>query len=82
MREAQGNAKRDKLTWQVSFQEVNVNGDNVIQWAVHPATATANISWNSLEPNIYLDNETTLQGRKQSPRLSSVGCGVCGFICR
>lgn len=61
MREAQSNAKRDKVTWQVSFQEINVNGENVIQWAVHPASTTANISWNSLEPNIYLDNETTLQ---------------------
>jgi prepilin-type N-terminal cleavage/methylation domain-containing protein len=33
MREAQNNATHAKLTWQVSFREV----DEVVQWAVHPA---------------------------------------------
>jgi len=59
---AQSNAKRDKLTWQTSFQQVNVAGRNVIQWAVHPASITPTTTyWNNLEFNIRLDDETTLQ---------------------
>lgn len=62
MHEAQSNAKRDKLTWQTSFQQVNVAGKNVIQWVVHPASVTpTTANWNNLEPNIRLDDETTLQ---------------------
>ncbi len=62
MREAQSNAKRDRLTWQTSFQQVNVAGKNIIQWAVHPASVTPAVAnWNNLESNVRLDDETTLQ---------------------
>ncbi len=61
-RETQSNALRDRVTWQTSFQQVNVGGKNVIQWAVHPASVTpAAAKWNNLEPNVRLDDETTLQ---------------------
>ena len=68
MREAQSNAKRDKITWQTSFQENN----GVVQWAVHPADPNSfiptTISWNNLDQNlqVYKDKnklnqcETTL----------------------
>ncbi len=56
IREAQSQAKKDKLPWQTSVREVN----NIAQWAVHPATITpANASWNSLDQQIKIDSETT-----------------------
>jgi prepilin-type N-terminal cleavage/methylation domain-containing protein len=58
MRQAQSQAAKEKLTWQVSFRESN----GIIQWAIHPATANpANINWNNLDANIRLDQETTLE---------------------
>lgn len=66
MREAQSNAKRDKITWQASFRE----DGGVVQWAVHranvdpippPPPPPPNIgSWQKLEPSIRLDSETNL----------------------
>jgi len=54
MREAQSNAKRDKITWQASFRE----NDGAVQWAVHPADPNqfipASIGWNSLDSNIQV----------------------------
>jgi prepilin-type N-terminal cleavage/methylation domain-containing protein len=69
MRQAQSQAKKQKLTWQVSFKEQN----NIVQWAVHqakteqfiPEAVTTNDKlWNNLDSNIRIDNETTL--RKQT----------------
>lgn len=58
MRSAQSQAVDEKLTWQVSFREV----DKVVQWAVHPATvAPSDANWNNLEPQVRLDAETTLE---------------------
>ena len=58
MRQAQSQAKKQKLTWQVSFREQN----DIVQWAVHPATVNASMAnWNNLDSNIRLDQETTLQ---------------------
>lgn len=58
IREAQSNAKRDKVTWQASFREM----DEVVQWAVHPITLEpAKASWNDLDSHIRLDPESTLQ---------------------
>lgn len=58
MRQAQSQAKKQKLTWQVSFQVNN----NIVQWAVYPATVNPNdANWNNLDSNVHLDSETTLQ---------------------
>lgn len=58
MRQAQGEAKKEKLTWQASFREHN----GVVEWAVHPATVSASsANWNNLNSSIRLDSETTLQ---------------------
>ncbi|MCG6137381.1 MAG: type II secretion system GspH family protein [Nostoc sp. LLA-1] len=58
MRQAQGEAKKSKFTWQASFREKN----GIVQWAVHPAIVNPSIAnWNNLNSNVYLDSETTLQ---------------------
>ena len=52
--EAQSNAKRDKITWQVSLQEK----DGSVQWAVHPANPNqfipTGVSWKNLDSNIQI----------------------------
>jgi len=58
MQEAKSNAKLKKVDWQASFREQ----DQLVQWAVHPETVTpATANWQSFDPNIRLDDETTLQ---------------------
>ncbi len=92
MRQAQSQATKNKLTWQVSFREQN----GIVQWVVHQAEAeflpdaiSANNSlWHSLDPNIEIDqdknntgkSETTLpkQPRQQEWRImfNYQGCAV------
>lgn len=51
MREAQNNARRDKITWQASFREIN----GVIQSAAHPAnTIPTGASWQNFERTIRI----------------------------
>ncbi|NJM71514.1 MAG: prepilin-type N-terminal cleavage/methylation domain-containing protein [Scytonema sp. RU_4_4] len=58
IRQAQSQAIKNKLTWQVSFREQN----RIVQWAVHQATVNpVNAIWNNLDPNVYLDAETTFK---------------------
>lgn len=62
MRTAQGNAKREKITWQASFRQTTIDGKIVAQWAVHPNTVIASsANWNNLESNIRIDSTTNLQ---------------------
>ena len=58
MREAQSQAKKEKLTYHASFREQNNN----VQWAVHPATIDpSNAKWNDLDASVQLDEkESTL----------------------
>jgi prepilin-type N-terminal cleavage/methylation domain-containing protein len=62
MRQAQSQATREKITWQISFREQN----GFVQWAIHqaqaeefiPGTIAANDQlWQNLEPNIRIDTE-------------------------
>ncbi|MFP5272237.1 pilus assembly FimT family protein [Coleofasciculus sp.] len=58
MQAAKSNAKLQKVDWQASFREQ----DQIVQWAVHPETVTpATAHWQSLDPNIRIDDETTLK---------------------
>jgi prepilin-type N-terminal cleavage/methylation domain-containing protein len=58
MRQAQSEAKKEKLTWQTSFRESN----GTVQWAIHRASVNpANANWQNLDANVRLDEETTLQ---------------------
>jgi prepilin-type N-terminal cleavage/methylation domain-containing protein len=58
-RQAQSQAKKEKLTYHASFREENNN----VQWAVHPATIDpSNAKWNDLDASVQLDVvESTLQ---------------------
>ncbi|MEI6445773.1 MAG: type II secretion system protein [Nostocales cyanobacterium ELA583] len=57
MREAQSQAKKEKLTYHASFRQK----DNIVQWAIHPATIDpSNAKWNDLDGSVQLDAETTL----------------------
>jgi prepilin-type N-terminal cleavage/methylation domain-containing protein len=58
MREAQSQAKKEKLTYHASFREQN----DIVQWAVHAATIDpSNAQWNDLDPSVKLDeDESTL----------------------
>ncbi|NET57625.1 MAG: type II secretion system protein [Symploca sp. SIO2E6] len=64
MQEARKNARRDKITWQVSFRQVNLQGKELTQFSIHPADAQEFIPnnvinnkylWSNLEPNIIID---------------------------
>jgi prepilin-type N-terminal cleavage/methylation domain-containing protein len=58
MREAQSQAKKEKLTYHASFREQN----DIVQWAVHAATIDpSNAQWNDLDASVKLDeHESTL----------------------
>ncbi len=58
MREAQRQARKEKLTYHASFREQN----NILQWAVHPATMNpSHANWNNLDPAVQLvEAESTL----------------------
>ncbi|MBD1890135.1 type II secretion system protein [Coleofasciculus sp. FACHB-SPT9] len=67
MREAQSNAKRDKVAWEASFQEQN----QVVQWAVHRAGINPSPGqWQNFEQNIQIDapNTTLASQSSGSPR--------------
>jgi len=60
---AKRQAQRTKTTWQFSVREK----ENLVQWAVHPKTVNPNdANWNSLDPNVVLDAETTLLLRRST----------------
>ena len=75
IREAQSNAKKDKLTWQASFRQITNNGTPVVQWAVHRADTTpTQQSWQNLESNVRIDSESNLSGNVVS--FNYQGCPV------
>jgi prepilin-type N-terminal cleavage/methylation domain-containing protein len=56
MRQAQSQAKKEKIAWQASFREQN----GIVQWATHPVTTNPDdAQWNNLDKNIKLDAEST-----------------------
>lgn len=63
MRQAQSQATKQKLTWQVSFREQN----NIVQLAVHPAQAQVNDNlWHNLEQNIRIDQQRNNKGKYET----------------
>jgi type II secretory pathway pseudopilin PulG len=57
LRTAQSQAKNRLLVQQVSFK----NQNSRIQWAIHTRSANmASVYWQSLEPGVQIDSETTL----------------------
>ena len=64
MQGAKKNARRDKITWQVSFRQIDVQGKELTQFSIHPADAqdfipndvlNDNALWSNLESNIIID---------------------------
>jgi prepilin-type N-terminal cleavage/methylation domain-containing protein len=62
IRQAQSQAKKAKVSWQVSFRRQN----NLVQWAVHPINQpVADEFWNNLDSGVDIDiGETTLAKNK------------------
>ncbi|MEC4983492.1 MAG: prepilin-type N-terminal cleavage/methylation domain-containing protein [Oscillatoria sp. PMC 1068.18] len=62
MRSAQSNAKRDKITWQVSFREEN----SIVQWSVHPAESQIfipdDLQWNNLNQDLEIYKDKNNKG--------------------
>jgi len=77
IKEAQSNAKLDKLTWQASFREGEVDGQPVTQWAVHLASVSPHQAhWQNLDPSVRIvdigidsrdKNETTFYRYTKNP---------------
>jgi prepilin-type N-terminal cleavage/methylation domain-containing protein len=57
-RQAQSQAKKEKVKYQASFRTQN----NILQWAVHPTTVDpANATWDKLDDSVQLDANSTLE---------------------
>jgi hypothetical protein len=56
-RQAQGQAKKEKVKYQASFRTQN----NIVQWAVHKESDLNNAIWNNLHNSVQLDANSTLQ---------------------
>ncbi|MFO5473522.1 MAG: Tfp pilus assembly protein FimT/FimU [Dolichospermum sp.] len=61
MRQAQSQAKKEKLKYQASFRTEN----DILQWAVHKEKESdlnnPTIKWNDLDDNVQLDPNSTLE---------------------
>jgi type II secretory pathway pseudopilin PulG len=61
MRQAQSQAKKEKVKYQASFRTQN----NILQWAVHEEKESdlnnPMIKWNDLDDSVQLDPNSTLQ---------------------
>ena len=75
MQDAKSNATRDKITWQVSFRQIRLNGKDVVQWSIHPAelgkfipfsVENNNALWHNLDPNVLIDTSKNDKGRYET----------------
>jgi prepilin-type N-terminal cleavage/methylation domain-containing protein len=65
MRQAQSQAKKEKVIWLASFRQQN----NLVEWAVHSVNQQPSDGiWHQLESSIYIDDETTLRKISVSPQ--------------
>jgi Tfp pilus assembly protein FimT len=71
MRQAQSQATKEKLAWQVSFREQN----GIVQWTIHRAEAgkfipdavkNNNNLWNKLDQHIRIDKEQNQKGENET----------------
>jgi prepilin-type N-terminal cleavage/methylation domain-containing protein len=79
MREAQSNAKRDKITWQASFRE----NDGVVQWAIHPVDPNqfvpTSANWNSLDSSVQIYKDANnLNQCETTLNQPNTGCPAIG----
>mgnify|MGYP006421806469 CR=1 FL=1 len=79
MRTAQAKAKAEGVTWQASFRTHTVDGEELVQLAVHPASQKpTNASWQNLPNSVQIDDETTLLSKSDiyRVRFNYIGCPV------
>lgn len=57
MRQAQSQAKKEKLKYQASFRTEN----DILQWAVHKESDLNNAIWKDLDDSVQLDPNSTLE---------------------
>lgn len=57
MRQAQSQAKKEKVKYQASFRTQN----NILQWAVHKESDLNNAIWKDLDDSVQLDPNSTLE---------------------
>ncbi|MDB9522512.1 type II secretion system protein [Dolichospermum circinale CS-1225] len=57
MRQAQSQAKKEKVNYQASFRTQN----DILQWAVHKESDLNNAVWNDLDDSVQLDPNSTLE---------------------
>ncbi|AFZ02739.1 Tfp pilus assembly protein FimT/FimU [Calothrix sp. PCC 6303] len=77
MRQAQSQAKKEKVIWLASFREQN----NLIEWAVHSVNQQPSAGmWNQLESGIYIDAETSLRKVSVSPQQYQVSFDYRGQV--
>ncbi|MDB9473758.1 prepilin-type N-terminal cleavage/methylation domain-containing protein [Dolichospermum circinale CS-537/03] len=57
MRQAQSQAKKEKVKYQASFRTQN----DILQWAVHKESDLNNAVWNDLDDSVQLDPNSTLE---------------------
>lgn len=84
MQEAKSNALRDKITWQVSFRKVIVNGKQVSQFAIHPAHSEQfipdsvlnnNSLWYNFDSNINIDDTKNNKGKDETSLIKQTELG-------
>ncbi|NER25607.1 MAG: type II secretion system protein, partial [Symploca sp. SIO1C2] len=75
MQGARSNARRDKMTWQVSFRQNNLQGKEVTQFSIHPADTQEFIPdyvinndalWSNLEANVVIDQSKNDKGKYET----------------
>jgi prepilin-type N-terminal cleavage/methylation domain-containing protein len=67
LRRTQNQAVRQKLTYQASFRETGKS----VEWSIHPAHLPAQ-HWQSLPPQVQLDDETSLRKKKDGDNTNYV----------
>ncbi|NEQ66052.1 MAG: type II secretion system protein [Symploca sp. SIO2D2] len=75
MQSAKSNARREKITWQVSFRQNNLQGKEVTQFSIHPADTQEFIPdyvinndalWSDLEANVIIDQSKNDKGKYET----------------
>ena len=84
MHSAKSNATRDKVTWQVSFRQVTLNGKDVVQWSIHPAESGKFIPfsvinntafWHNLAPDVLIDTSKNNKGKYETSLTKQTAAG-------
>jgi prepilin-type N-terminal cleavage/methylation domain-containing protein len=77
MRQAQSQAKKNKVTWVASFRQQN----KLVEWAVYGVNQQPSEGmWHQLESGVYIDDETNLKKISASPQQYQVSFDYRGQV--